>query len=82
MPPSYWQSIGYICIKQFAFRIDIFEKIFYLARQKIKNGPFLESAELMNPIGCSSDQLSDILLFCGYQPINLSNQKKIYIFKN
>ncbi len=81
MPQSYWQSIGYICIKQFAFRIDIFEKIFYLARQKIKNGPFLESAELMNPIGCSSDQLSDILLFCGYQPINLSNQKKIYIFK-
>ena len=40
MPDSYWQSIGYVNIKNFMFRIDIFEKIFYLARQKIKKGPF------------------------------------------
>ena len=35
----------------------------------------------MNPIGCNSDQLKDILLFCGYQEINLSNQKRLYFFK-
>ena len=26
MPKSYWQSIGYICINNFAFRVDVFEK--------------------------------------------------------
>ena len=51
MPDSYWQSIGYINNRNFAFRIDVFEKIFFLARQKLKNGPFLESSDLMNPIG-------------------------------
>ena len=81
MPISYWQSIGYICIKNFAFRIDVFEKVFYLARKKIKNGPFLESADLMNPIGCNSEQLKDIMIFCGYEQINLPDQKKLYFFK-
>ncbi len=80
MPDSYWDAIGYICINQFAFRIDVFEKIFYLARKKIKYGPFLESADLMNPIGCNSDQLKDILSFCGYEEIILSNEKKLYFF--
>ena len=78
MPDSYWQSIGYINIKNFAFRIDVFEKIFFLARQKLKNGPFLESSDLMNPIGCNSDQLKDILTFCGYEYLALSDEKKLY----
>ncbi len=81
MPESYWQSIGYLCVNNFAFRVDVFEKIFYLARKKIKYGPFLESADLMNPIGCNSDQLKDILTLCNYEAINLNNQKKIYFFK-
>ncbi len=81
MPEDYWSSIGYICINRFAFRVDVFEKIFYLARKKIKNGPFLESSDLMNPIGCNSDQLKDILTFCGYEPINLTDDKKLYFFK-
>jgi len=67
-----------MCINNFAFRIDVYEKIFYLARQKFKNGPFLESPDLMNPIGCNSDQLRDILIFSGYNFINLSDGKKIY----
>ncbi len=79
---DYWQSIGYIFLNNFAFRVDIFEKIFFLARRKIKNGPFLETSELMNPLGCSSDQLKDILLYCGYKSINLNNQKKLYFFMN
>ncbi len=81
MPKNYWQSIGYVCIKNFAFRTDVFEKIFYIARKKIKYGPFLESSELMNPIGCNSDQLKNILEFCGYEAINLSNEKRLYFFQ-
>ena len=29
MPLNYWQSIGYICINNFAFRVDVFEKYFF-----------------------------------------------------
>ena len=80
MPYNYWQSIGYININNFVFRVDVFEKIFYLARQKIKKGPFLESSDLMNPIGCNSDQLKDIMVFCGYNYITISDKKKLYYF--
>ena len=78
MPDNYWQSIGYINIKNFVFRIDVFEKIFFIARQKIKNGPFLESSDLMNPIGCNSDQLKDIMVFCGYDFLTISDEKKLF----
>ena len=62
-------------------KYHFFEKIFYLARQKIKYGPFLESADLMNPIGCNSQQLEDIMVFCGYETIFLIGDKKMYFFK-
>ena len=78
LPDNYWQCIGYINIKNFLFRIDIFEKIFFLARQKYRKGPFLESSDLMNPIGCNSDQLKDILSFCGYENLTLPDDKKLY----
>ncbi len=78
IPDHYWQSIGYINIKNFSFRIDVFEKIFFLARQKIKKGPFLESSDLMNPIGCNSDQLKDIMQFCGYDYVTISDEKKLF----
>ena len=81
MPENYWQSIGYININKFVFRIDVFEKIFFLARHKIKKGPFLESSDLMNPIGCNSDQLKDIMVFCGYDYLIISDEKKLY-FQN
>ena len=81
MPRSYWTSIGYICINNFAFRVDVFEKIFYLARKKVKYGPFLESADLMNPIGCNSEQLEDLMLFCGYETIFMIGDKKMYFLK-
>ena len=82
MPKDYWQSIGYINIKNFLFRIDVFEKIFYIARQKLKNGPFLESSDLMNPIGCNSNQLKDIMVFCGYEYITISDEKKLYFINS
>ncbi len=82
MPDNYWQAIGYININNFIFRIDIFEKIFFLARQKLKKGPFLESAELMNPIGCNSNQLRDIMNFCGYKYLTISDEKKLFFLPN
>ena len=82
IPKTFWQSIGYIKIKNFLFRIDVFEKIFFLARQKLKLGPFLESSDLMNPIGCNSDQLKDIMIFCGYDYLTISDNKKLYFYKN
>ena len=78
IPEDYWQSIGYIKIGNFVFRIDVFEKIFFLARHKLKKGPFLESSDLMNPIGCDSNQLKDIMTFCGYKYLITSNEKKLY----
>ena len=42
MPDNYWQSIGYVNLNNFSFRIDMFEKIFFLARQKIKKGESIE----------------------------------------
>ena len=82
MPDNYWQSIGYINVKNFIFRIDVFEKVFFIARQKLKKGPFLESSDLMNPIGCNSNQLKDILAFCGYEFIILSDEKKLYFLSD
>ena len=82
IPNNYWHSIGYINVKNFIFRIDVFEKIFFIARQKLKKGPFLEASELMNPIGCNSDQLKDIMIFCGYEYLTISDNKNMYFLSN
>ena len=42
----------------------------------------IESSNLMNPIGCNSDQLKDILTFCGYDYLVLSDEKKLYFLTN
>ena len=78
---TYWMAIGYICINDFAVRVDVFEKIFYLARKKIKSGPFIESSDMMNPIGCNSDQLANILDYCGFANSTLGDGKKIFFFQ-
>ena len=46
MPESYWHAIGHICVNNFLVRVDVFERIFFIARQKVKFGPFLESSDL------------------------------------
>ena len=78
---TYWLAIGYIRLKNFLIRVDVFEKIFYLARQKYKYGPFVESADLMNPVGCNSEQLESILLYCGFNCLNLFENKKLFFYK-
>ena len=32
----------------------------------------------MNPIGCNSNQLKDIMIFCGYEYLTISDEKKLY----
>jgi len=32
----------------------------------------------MNPIGCNSDQIRDILNFCGFATLELNNQRNLY----
>ena len=81
MPESYWSAIGYHCIDNFAVRVDVFERVFFLARKKIKYGPFIESSDMMNPIGCNSDQLKEIMKFCGFEFIILGDDKKLFFLK-
>ena len=80
MPDSYWSAIGYHCLDNFALRVDVFERVFFLARQKIKSGPFLESSDMMNPIGCNSNQLKKILVFCGFDYVDLPDHKKLFYY--
>ncbi len=82
MPESYWFAIGYINLNGFLIRTDVFERIFFIARQKAKYGPFLESSELMNPVGCNSDQLKNILNYCGFESIAVSENKKLFFYKS
>ena len=78
MKKEYWSAIGYIKLNNFALRVDVFERIFFIARQKIKNGPFLDSSDLMNPVGCDRHQLRDILIFCGFSVLKLNNDRDLY----
>ena len=82
MKNSYWLTIGYLKLKNIALRVDVFERIFFIARQKIKSGPFLESADLMNPVGCTSDQLKDILSYCGFNFLTLSNERSLFFYES
>tara|TARA_B100000427_G_scaffold250501_1_gene213736 strand:+ start:3079 stop:5655 length:2577 start_codon:yes stop_codon:yes gene_type:complete len=81
MPDNYWSAIGYYCLEKFAVRVDVFERIFFLARQKAKYGPFIDSADMMNPIGCNSLQLENIMKFCGFNSLNLSENRKLFFYK-
>ena len=35
----------------------------------------------MNPIGCNSKQLANILFFCGFENITLEGEKKIFFYE-
>ena len=32
----------------------------------------------MNPLGCNSNQLKDILIFCGYSYLTMPDEKKLF----
>ncbi len=36
----------------------------------------------MNPIGCNSDQLKDIMIFCGYEYITISDKKNLFFLSS
>ena len=82
MQNGYWFSIGYLKLNNFALRIDVFERIFFIARQKIKSGPFLDSADLMNPVGCNREQLKDILVYCGLNYIKFPNERFLFFYES
>ena len=69
-------------VRIFKFKCGLRFLKFHLARQKLKYGPFIESPDLMSPLGCGSDQLSDIMKFCGYGVFRLGDEKKMYFFTN
>jgi len=81
MKKDYWSAIGYLKLNSFALRVDVFERIFFIARQKIKLGPFLDSADLMNPVGCNREQLKDILVFCGFKSIKFPNERILFYYE-
>ena len=37
MKKEYWSAIGYLNLNNFAIRVDVFERVFYIARTKNKN---------------------------------------------
>ncbi len=82
MQKGYWFAIGYLKLNNFALRIDVFERIFFIARQKMKSGPFFDSADLMNPVGCNREQLKDILVFCGFRYIKFPNERFIFFYES
>ena len=82
MQKGYWFAIGYLKLNNFALRIDVFERIFFIARQKIKSGPFLDSADLMNPVGCNREQLKDILAYCGLSYIKFPNERFLFFYES
>ena len=82
MQKGYWFSIGYLKLNSFALRIDVFERIFFIARQKIKSGPFFDSADLMNPVGCNREQLKDILVYCGLSHIKFPNERLLFFYES
>ena len=82
MQNEYWFAIGYLKLNNFALRVDVFERIFFIARKKIKIGPFLDSADLMNPVGCNREQLKDILEYCGLSYIKFPNERFMFFYES
>ena len=82
MQKGYWLAIGYLKLNNFVLRIDVFERIFFIARHKLKSGPFIDSADLMNPVGCNRDQLKDILSYCGFSFLKLSNERTLFFHES
>ncbi len=81
MPESYWLAIGYIKVNNLAIRVDIIERLFFMVRQKNRLGVFIANAELMNLVGCNSEQLKEILFFLGYDSIIMGNDQLLFIQK-
>ena len=79
LPKSYWQAIGYIKINKIALRVDIFERLFFMVRQKYKFGTFIQHSDLMNLVGCDSAILKKILLYLNYDSVKMGNDNLIFV---
>jgi len=82
MPKNYWPAIGYFKINNLVLRIDIFERLFFLIRKKYRFGTFIQHSDLMNLIGCNSNQLREILLYLKYDSILMGNDQLLFVLKH
>ena len=51
-----------------------------MVRQKYRFGTFIQHSDLMNLIGCNSNQLKEILLFLNYESIIMGNDQLLFIY--
>ena len=82
MPKNYWPAIGYVKINNLVLRIDSFERLFFLIRKKYRFGTFIQHSDLMNLIGCNSNQLREILLYLKYDSILMGNDQLLFVLKH
>ena len=81
LPKSYWQAIGYVKIDDIAIRVDIFERLFFMVRQKYRFGTFIQHSDLMNLIGCDFKALKNIIFFLNYDSVTMGNNQLIFVQK-
>ena len=79
LPKSYWQAIGYVKINKIALRVDIFERLYFMIRQKYRSGTFIENSDIMNLVGCDSAVLKKILLYLNYDSVKMGNDQLIFV---
>mgnify|MGYP001226022097 CR=1 FL=1 len=81
LPLGYWRAIGYVLINKLAIRVDIYERVSYLTRRMSRYGPVIQSSSLMNLIGCTPDQLKEVLLFFNFDSIIMGNNQLLFFRK-
>ena len=79
LPKSYWLAIGYVKINKIALRVDIFERLYFMIRQKYRSGTFIENSDIMNLVGCDSAVLKKILLYLNYDSVKMGNDQLIFV---
>ena len=81
LPLGYWRAIGYVLINKLAIRVDIYERVSYLTRKMSRYGPVIQSSSLMNLIGCTPNQLKEVLLFFNFDSIVMGNNQLLFFRK-
>jgi len=70
MPEGYYLMAGYGVCGPRAIRIDMFERLLVLLRQKNNAGPFPLTAQLWSPVGCGVTDFEAVMRALDYAPID------------
>ena len=54
---------------------------FFMVRQKSRFGSFIQHANLMNLVGCNSENLKMIMKFLNYESVLMGNNQLIFVEK-